>query len=110
MELQQLFYSLQKVNSIISNGGYNIRPTLIKRSSIKNKKERIIKKGVSQKINPILRKIVSTKEGTANFANIEGYKLEERQELLKNQLMEFIQKIKLILLLQFFQHQNQSMF
>ncbi len=28
---------------------------------------------MSQEINPILRKIVSTKEGTANFANIEGY-------------------------------------
>ena len=66
---------LAKGYSIISNGGYNIRPTLIKRASIKNKKERIIKKDVSQKINLILRKIVSTKEGTANFANIEGYEI-----------------------------------
>ena len=37
------------------------------------KRKRIINKDVSEKILPILRKIVSTKEGTANLANIDGY-------------------------------------
>jgi len=31
--------------------------------------------GISEKINPILRKIVSTKEGTAGFANVPGYEV-----------------------------------
>ena len=31
--------------------------------------------GISSKINSILRKIVTQKEGTANFANIEGYEV-----------------------------------
>ena len=67
---------LAKGYSIITNGGHDIRPTLIKKySSKKEIKKRILKEGVSEKINPILRKIVSTKEGTANFANITGYQV-----------------------------------
>ena len=66
---------LAKGYSIISNGGFNIKPTLIKRETKQSKKIRILNKEVSKKINPILRKIVSTKEGTANFANIEGYEV-----------------------------------
>ena len=66
---------LAKGYSIISNGGFNIKPTLIKRKVKESKKIRILNKDVSKKINPILRKIVSTKEGTANFANIEGYQV-----------------------------------
>ena len=38
-------------------------------------KKKILKEGVSKKVNQILRKIVSTKEGTANFANIDGYEV-----------------------------------
>ena len=67
---------LAKGYSIISNGGYEIRPTLIKSKSDNKKiKKRILKKGISEKINPVLRKIVSTKEGTAEFANIPGYEI-----------------------------------
>ncbi len=58
--------------AIISNGGYKIKPTLLKKE-IKTKKEQILNKDVSYNINSILRKIVSTKEGTANLANVEGY-------------------------------------
>jgi len=58
--------------AIISNGGYKIKPTLLKKET-KIKKEQILNKDVSQNINSILRKIVSTKEGTANLANVEGY-------------------------------------
>ena len=66
---------LAKGYSIISNGGFNIKPTLIKREVEESKRIRILNKEVSENINPILRKIVSTKEGTANFANIEGYQV-----------------------------------
>ena len=65
---------LAKGYSIVTNGGYNVDPTLIKKN-YQNKKERILKKGVSKKINLILRKIVSTRDGTANFANINGYEI-----------------------------------
>ena len=61
--------------SIISNGGFEIKPTLIKREKKEDKKIRILKEGVSREINSILRKIVSSKEGTANFANVQGYEV-----------------------------------
>jgi cell division protein FtsI (penicillin-binding protein 3) len=67
---------LAKAYAIISNGGFAVEPSLIK-NELKNyqKKKRIIKAGISEKINPILRKIVTTKEGTAGFVNIEGYEV-----------------------------------
>ena len=67
---------LAKGYSIISNGGYDIRPTLI--FDEKNKKikyQQIISKDTSEKVNLALRKIVTSKEGTASFANIEGYEI-----------------------------------
>jgi len=67
---------LAKGYAIIANGGFEITPSLIKKNSENNKsKKRIIKKGVSKQINKILRKIVSTNEGTGGFANIEGYEV-----------------------------------
>ncbi len=65
---------ITKAYSIIVNGGYEVKPTLIKKNS-KIKKVRIIKEDVSKDILPILRKIVSTKEGTASLANVEGYEI-----------------------------------
>ncbi len=67
---------LAKGYSIISNGGYDIKPTLIldkKKREIRYQK--IISEEVSKKINLALRKIVTTKEGTASFANINGYEI-----------------------------------
>ena len=67
---------LAKGYSIIANGGYEIKPTLIENS--KNKiieKKRFLKEGISKKVNGVLRKIVSTKEGTAEFANVSGYEV-----------------------------------
>ena len=58
--------------AIISNGGYKIKPTLIKEAR-KYEKYKILKKDVSENINYVLRKIVSTKEGTASLANVDGY-------------------------------------
>jgi cell division protein FtsI (penicillin-binding protein 3) len=65
---------LAKAYSIIVNGGYDIKPKLIK-SEKKYIKKRILNKGVTEKILPILRKIVTTKEGTASLANVEGYEI-----------------------------------
>ena len=65
---------LANAYSIIANGGYQIYPTLINNN--KNlKRERLLKKDVSNKINSILRKIVTSKEGTASLANVEGYEV-----------------------------------
>ncbi len=67
---------LAKGYSIITNGGYDIKPSLIKQNkSKKSIKNKILNEGVSDIINPVLRKVVSTKDGTAGFANIEGYQV-----------------------------------
>ncbi len=65
---------LAKAYSIIANGGYDIKPNLIKESNSKERK-RILSENVSEKILPILRKIVISKEGTASLANVEGYEI-----------------------------------
>jgi cell division protein FtsI (penicillin-binding protein 3) len=63
-----------KAYAIIANGGFDVDPILIQRRKPKVK-EKILKEGVTKKILPILRKIVSTKEGTANLANVKGYEI-----------------------------------
>ena len=65
---------LAKAYSIIANGGYNVQPKLIKETK-KIKKKKILDQKVSEKILPILRKIVTTKEGTASLANVPGYEI-----------------------------------
>ena len=65
---------IAKAYAIISNGGYEVKPTLIKQIKKKNlKKIKIFGNDISNKINTALRKVVSTKNGTARFANIPGY-------------------------------------
>lgn len=67
---------LAKAYAILSNGGYKIEPTILKnKTSSIEKNEQIISKKTSNEINSILRKVVSLEEGTANFANIEGYEI-----------------------------------
>jgi cell division protein FtsI (penicillin-binding protein 3) len=68
---------LAKGYAIVTNGGFEVNPTIIKEKSEKliKYKKRIIKENVSKKINPILRKIVATKEGTANLADVKGYEI-----------------------------------
>ena len=63
---------LAKGYSIISNGGFDIKPTIInvEKKQVRNK---ILNKGVSKKINRILRKVVTNEEGTAELANVNGY-------------------------------------
>ncbi len=67
---------LAKGYSIVTNGGYDIKPTLIKKNiDKKQKRKKILKEGVSDKMNNILRKIVTTKEGTAREGNVRGYQV-----------------------------------
>ena len=65
---------LAKAYSIIVNGGYDIKPKLIKIDE-KIKREKILNDEVSEKILPILRKIVTSKDGTASLANVKGYEI-----------------------------------
>ena len=65
---------LAKGYAIISNGGYLISPTLVKHDNKNDfKLKKLLKNGVSKKVNKVLGKIVSSKDGTANFANVVGY-------------------------------------
>ncbi len=64
---------ITKGYSIISNGGYEINPTLLKKEKLQ--RQRILNENLSEIINPILRKIVSTTEGTAGFADVKGYEI-----------------------------------
>ena len=68
---------LAKGYAIVTNGGFEVNPTIIKEKSEKliKYKKRIIRENVSKMINPILRKIVTTKEGTANLADVKGYEI-----------------------------------
>ena len=66
---------LAKAYAIIANGGYKIKPTLIKKKKYLIKDAQIITNENSNKINKILRKIVTTEKGTANLANIAGYQI-----------------------------------
>jgi cell division protein FtsI (penicillin-binding protein 3) len=66
---------LAKGYGIISNGGYEIKPTLIDNSINDEKGNRILNNGVSKKVVTALRKIVNTEEGTAKFANVLNYEI-----------------------------------
>ena len=54
------------------NGGNTVDPTIIRKKKYSNSKK-IISRETSKKINTILRKVVTEKEGTASLANIYGY-------------------------------------
>ena len=67
---------LARAYAILGNGGYKIEPSLLQKKTIPaQKKEQIISEKTSNEINLMLRKVVSLNEGTANFANIEGYEV-----------------------------------
>ena len=67
---------LAKGYSIIVNGGYDVNPTLIFSNENRLlKKNAILDKNLSLKILPILRKVVTEKEGTASLANVSGYEI-----------------------------------
>ncbi len=65
---------LSRAYAIISNGGYKVKPTLIKTSNInKNDYQKVLNPNVSNQVNKVLRKVVESKNGTAGFANVSGY-------------------------------------
>ena len=67
---------LAKGYSILVNGGYDVNPSLIFSDEKKlENKAIVLEKNVSKKILPILRKIVTEKEGTASLANVSGYEI-----------------------------------
>ncbi len=67
---------LAKGYSIISNGGFDVKPTLIDKKPKNNeKRDRLLNKGVSEQVVKALRKIVNTEEGTAKFANVPNYEI-----------------------------------
>ena len=67
---------LAKGYAILSNGGYEVKPTLVKNNNEQNdKKKKILNQGVSEQVVNALRKIVSTEEGTAKFADVEYFKI-----------------------------------
>jgi len=62
--------------AIVTNGGYDIQPTIIQKKIVeKYSEKKILNIGVSDKINKILRKIVTNKKGTAKLANVKGYEV-----------------------------------
>ena len=61
------------VYSALVNGGEIIKPSLVKDKKKKLKKFSLISPETSKTINSILRKVVSSKNGTAYFADKNGY-------------------------------------
>ena len=64
---------LAKGYAILSNGGYEIKPTLIKKNFYNSPKIRILNKNVSSQINKIFRKVVT--HGTARLSDVDGYEV-----------------------------------
>ena len=67
---------LAKGYAILSNGGYDIKPNLVENNlEKKTKKKKLLNKGVSEQVVNALRKIVSTEEGTAKFADVKNFEI-----------------------------------
>ncbi len=67
---------LAKAYAILGNGGYNIEPTIVKKEKkFSKKRKKVISSETSKAMNSMLRKVVSLSEGTANFADVEGYEV-----------------------------------
>jgi len=87
---------LAKGYSIIANGGYDIKPTLIKENlGKKHKRQKILKNNVSRKMNSILRKVVSNKEGTAKQGNVRGYQVGGKTGTAQQPINKKYSKIKI---------------
>ena len=65
---------LAKGYAVLSNGGFDINPSLVNKSLENNKKRtRLLKKEVSEQVVSALRKIVNPEEGTARVADVPHY-------------------------------------
>ena len=62
--------------AILGNGGYKISPHILKKEKkFFEKNKQIVSRETSNTIISMLRKVVSLEEGTANFADIQGYEV-----------------------------------
>ena len=67
---------LARAYAILGNGGYKIEPSILKKKKKLYKKgKQIISTDTSNLLNLMLRNVVNLSEGTANFANVEGYEV-----------------------------------
>jgi len=67
---------LARAYAILGNGGYQIEPSILKKKAKLYKKgKQIISTETSNLLNLMLRNVVNLNEGTANFANVEGYEV-----------------------------------
>src|SRR5210317_1119196 len=66
---------LAKGYAILSNGGYDVKQTLILKDNENFRGKRLLNRGVSDQVVKVLRKIVNTEEGTAKFANVPNYEI-----------------------------------
>ncbi len=57
----------------ISNGGSVVNPTLIKDKNINFENKRIVSLKTSKDINTMLREVVTSQDGTASLAEVNGY-------------------------------------
>ena len=57
----------------ISNGGLMVNPTLIKDKNINFENKRIVSLKTSKDINTMLREVVTSRDGTASLADVNGY-------------------------------------
>ena len=64
---------LAKGYAILANGGYDVKPTLIKKEFYNLKKKRILNKNLSSQINTMFRKVVQ--KGTATLSDVDGYEV-----------------------------------
>ena len=64
---------LAKGYAILANGGYDIKPTLIKKEFYNSEKKRILNKNLSSQINTMFRKVVQ--KGTATLSDVDGYEV-----------------------------------
>ena len=83
----------------ISNGGLMINPTLIKDKNINFENKRIVSLKTSKDINSMLREVVTSQDGTASLAEVNGYYVGGKTgtanksfngEYTKNKLTSFI--------------------
>ena len=64
---------LASAYATISNGGYKVKPTLLKQSGLPKERERVISEETSRAVNKMLREVVL--RGTASLGEVPGYQV-----------------------------------
>ena len=57
----------------VGNGGYKVKPTVIKQVSVPEAREQVISENISEKLIKMLRAVVTN--GTASFGEVKGYEV-----------------------------------